>query len=100
MTRWNAVGSGGSSINVSDGLPFFDDTTKSTKFRNDFLLTLAGYRNYYTAATTVSNQGSYAHYWSSSSPSGVRYLYFDPSYVGVYDDGIRADGFSVRCFQD
>jgi uncharacterized protein (TIGR02145 family) len=103
MTRWNAVGSGGSniSINVSSGLPAFsNNATKATNFRDDFLLPLAGYRNYDSTAT-VYTQGRHANYWSSSPDStNARYLSLDPSYVNAYNGSSRASGCSVRCFKN
>jgi uncharacterized protein (TIGR02145 family) len=102
MTRWNAVGSGGDSINVDagSGLPYFSNTAKATKFRNDFLLPLAGYR-YYDSASTVYDQGYHAHYWSSSPGStNARRLYLPSSGVNAYGTNARAHGFSVRCFQN
>jgi hypothetical protein len=100
MTRWNTVGSGGSTINTSSGLPFFSDSAKATKFRNDFLLPLAGDRGY-DSASTVSDQGYYAEYWSSSPNSTyARYLDLGSSYVYASNNFYRAYGFSLRCFQD
>jgi hypothetical protein len=100
MTWWNTVGSGGSSINTSSGLPYFSDSTKATKFRDDFLLPLAGGRNYVSPAT-VYYQGYYAYYWSSS-PDGpdARYLALGSSDVSAYYYSSRAFGFSLRCFLD
>jgi uncharacterized protein (TIGR02145 family) len=100
MTRWNTVGSGGSSIGTSSGLPYFSDSAKATKFRNDFLLPLAGYRGYDSTAS-VNYQGNYAYYWSSS-PNGTnaRYLYLNSSDVYAINDYDRAFGFSLRCFLD
>jgi hypothetical protein len=102
MTRWNAVGSGGTTINSGSGLPYFSSDTAATKFGNDFLLPLAGGRDYDSSAT-VYNQGTFAYYWSSSpdpSSSSARSLEVNLFYVSAYNGNDRALGFSLRCFQD
>ncbi|MDR2415404.1 MAG: fibrobacter succinogenes major paralogous domain-containing protein [Candidatus Peribacteria bacterium] len=102
MARWNAVGSGTSSAtyDANGGLPYVYDDNVGMKFMNDVLLPFAGYRSY-GSASSVSDQGSYGYYWSSSpdSPYACN-LGLDSSYVdmGYYDN--RAYGFSVRCFKD
>jgi uncharacterized protein (TIGR02145 family) len=100
--RWNIVTSDGSSLNISNGLPYFDNNiAKATQFRDDFLLPSVGARDYGSAAT-VYDQGNEAIYWSSStSDIFARNLYLVSS-GDVYANGSssRANGFSVRCFQD
>jgi hypothetical protein len=66
---------------------------------DDFLLPLAGSRNYQLPAG-VFNQGVNAGYWSSSPDNtNVHYLGFDSSSVRDYG-GYRTGGLPVRCFQN
>jgi uncharacterized protein (TIGR02145 family) len=66
---------------------------------NDLLLSLAGSRNRETSA--VINQGVHTLYWSSS-PIGTiaSALNFSLSNLNPQYNGGRANGFSVRCFQN
>jgi uncharacterized protein (TIGR02145 family) len=90
----------GVSLDDNGGYKYFGDTTNAKKFRDAFLLPLAGYRHYVSSAT-VYNQGYYSHYWSSSpNGSSARDLYLSTSRVSATNLNDRAYGFSVRCFKD
>ncbi|MDR2190655.1 MAG: fibrobacter succinogenes major paralogous domain-containing protein [Candidatus Peribacteria bacterium] len=89
----------GVSLN-DDGYKYFNNPTKATQFRNDFLLPRAGYRGY-DSSTSVNYQDSLGRYWSSSLYStNARNLYLGSSYVDASEDNYRACGFSLRCFQN
>ena len=75
-----------------------------TYFQTTFKLPFAGIRNLSDAV--LSNQGSYANYWSSSPSMMVdylnyaRYLYMGASGVFATSIKFRASGNSVRCFKN
>ncbi|MDR0650837.1 MAG: fibrobacter succinogenes major paralogous domain-containing protein [Candidatus Peribacteria bacterium] len=90
----------GVSLTDSSGYKYFSDATGTKKFRDYFLLPLAGYR-YFDSSAPVHNQGNYGRYWSSS-PNGstARNLRLDTSNVRADHSSARAYGFSVRCFKN
>lgn len=60
---------------------------------------MVGYRGSSSAA--LYGQGSYGACWSSSPNGTYAYnLYFSASGVKPAEDDYRADGFSVRCFEE
>ncbi len=87
---------------IGSPLHYFSNSTNAWKFRNAFLLPLAGGRRYYNAS--LYDQGSYGYYWSSSPGYGnsdrTRYFYLSSSNVNADNVSIRAYGYSVRCFKD
>lgn len=59
----------------------------------------AGHRIYYDG--NAYSRGYHGYYWSSRPYSGYAgYLYFNSSFVNMYDDFYRAYGYSVRCVQE
>lgn len=85
---------------TSDNGDYVSGDYVGRRFRDDFLLPLAGYRLLWTSAVLV--QGSSAYYWSSS-PDGssvARRLSLGSSKVDANSTNGRAHGSSVRCFQD
>ena len=64
------------------------------------LLPPAGYRYYYYA--NVSSVGSYGYYWSSTpfNANNAYLLNFSSYYINPQYNNNRANGFSVRCFND
>jgi uncharacterized protein (TIGR02145 family) len=103
LQTWYNVNSGaigGILQNTWTGLPYISTGSVGEMFRNDFLLPLAGYRNYDSSAT-IHGQGAYANYWSSSPLNTLaRTLNFNPSSVNASNNNNRANGFTVRCFQN
>ena len=91
-----------SSIGWSQWLYYLSNNEAREWFMNYFKLPFAGYRSYSDAS--LSNQGSYGYYWSSSPYSAdsysARYLYLNSSYVLANYIYGRANGLSVRCFKD
>ncbi|HOQ78918.1 MAG TPA: FISUMP domain-containing protein [Candidatus Absconditabacterales bacterium] len=84
--------------NYKDYKKFFSNK-KAIKFSNDFLLPLAGCRNYMSRAMVYA-QGRSALYWSSSPAVHNAYLmFFDSSEVST-SIKCRAGAFSVRCFKN
>ncbi|MDR0650651.1 MAG: fibrobacter succinogenes major paralogous domain-containing protein [Candidatus Peribacteria bacterium] len=90
-------------VNLTDygnGYYYFNNTTNAKKFRDAFLLPLAGYR-YYDSSATVYYQGDYSYYWSSTlNGSNARSLSLSTSTVSTNNRNTRATGFSLRCFKD
>ena len=90
-------------LNWSNNLYYFSDSTARENFMKYFKLPFAGLRNCSSAG--LVSQGSIGYYWSSSPygsdyPDIARGLYLDSSLVNASDYGHRAYGFSVRCFKD
>ena len=69
-------------------------------WRINLHLPLAGYRR--SSDASLSSQGFYGYYWSSSHSDSPRYAY--KIYLSSSDvvpmDSERADGYPVRCFKD
>jgi uncharacterized protein (TIGR02145 family) len=92
----------------NEGLPYLYDCqgdgslceVMGIRFMNDFLLPLAGHRNYDSASLT-DDQGDYGNYWSSSPTTIYAHsLRFLPFSVSANYSSSRAYGFSVRCFKN
>ena len=107
MREWETVlqyfaGKVSQDLTVNGDFHYFSYSTNRQKFQNVFLLPMAGYRNYSDAS--LSNQGSFGLFWSSSPSSAgsnyARRLGLDSSYVYANLSDYRAFGFSVRCFKD
>ncbi|MDR0650526.1 MAG: hypothetical protein LBG59_03865 [Candidatus Peribacteria bacterium] len=105
MGEWNQLLIARADVNSvtlsdSSGYKYFSNAANAKKFRDDFLLPLAGTRGYDSSAT-VYDQGNYSYYWSSSpNGSNARYLRLSTSYVRAHLYDYRAYGFSLRCFKD
>ena len=71
-----------------------------TNFWKALKLPFAGYRDLLSA--NVVQQGSGGFYWSSSrsNADASYYLYLSSSLLGLYNNGYRTYGSSVRCFKD
>ncbi|MDR2191155.1 MAG: fibrobacter succinogenes major paralogous domain-containing protein [Candidatus Peribacteria bacterium] len=90
----------GVSLNDNGGYKGFSAEANVTQFRNDFRLPLAG-RRLNSSAASVSSQGSYGRYWSSSPDGTSAYsLNLLSSNLNTYGSNYRAYGFSLRCFQN
>ena len=92
-------------LNQSEDLHNFSDSTNATKFQNVFKLPFAGWRNQPGTIfnnTNLMAQGSDGMYWSSSPNS----VYSSNAYHLRLNSRVaiestrRAYGFSVRCFKD
>lgn len=74
------------------------ENSNVTTFTNDGAWVLSGYYDY---SGSVSSQGSYGYWWSSTPyPSNARYayyLYLDSSNVYPQSSNSKANGRSVRC---
>jgi hypothetical protein len=71
MGEWNKLliiraGIRGVYLYDDDGYKSFGDSMEATRFRDDLLLPLAGYRDY-TSSASVFSQGDDGYYWSSST---------------------------------
>jgi hypothetical protein len=79
-------------------------TNYAYQFNRDFLLPLAGIRNYSSYNYSITEQGKTAHYWSSSPHSinsdASHYLGFGQNFVRAQGTNNRAYGMSVRCFKN
>ena len=100
---WRDTYATGVTLNWSDNLYYFSDSTARQNFMEYFNIPFAGLRNYSSAA--LNGQGSYGLYWSSSPygsdyPYRARFLYLDSSNVDANNIYYRAYGFSVRCFKN
>lgn len=68
-------------------------------WRTNLHMPYAGYRN--NSDASLSDQGSYGYYWSSSASSSyARYLRLYLSTVLADNDSRRVYGYSVRCFKN
>ncbi|MDR0650030.1 MAG: fibrobacter succinogenes major paralogous domain-containing protein [Candidatus Peribacteria bacterium] len=93
------AGVNGVSLDDNGGYKYFSDTTNAKKFRDAFLLPLAGLR-YYGSSAPIYAQGYRSYYWSSS-PNDSYARDLDVGMSDVYaHGGDRAYGFSLRCFKD
>ena len=81
---------------------YFSNSANAAKFKNAFKLPFAGDRG--STGASLSHQGSYGIYWSSSPGSAssdyARLFYLYSSYVYASSYSRRAYGFSVRCFKN
>ena len=88
-------------LNWSDYWYYVNNTTFSTNFRNAFKMPFAGCRYLENGDVYVDNNTNY--WWSSSASHESyysHYLYLDDYHVHTAYSFYRAEGLSLRCFQD
>jgi hypothetical protein len=80
------------------GYAFFTgNATNTSQFRNDFLLSIVGYRSSTSPTAAVTDKGSYGIFWSSTSG---RSLHFTSSNVKSHNNASNSNGYALRCFKN
>jgi uncharacterized protein (TIGR02145 family) len=83
-------------------LKYFSNAANREKFMQDLWLSFAGGR--LNSDASLSHQGDYGYYWSSSpygsdNPKNARNLNLNSSNVNADNNNNRSFGASVRCFK-